>query len=299
MEKKNILLFLLVLGTAFWGISFSVTKLAIGHDSSSTFLFYRFLAATVVLSLVFARYVKKTNWHAIKTGVSLAFPLVFGIYLQTLGIRHTSASQCAFIAGMCVVIIPVLKLIFFRATVPAKIWLAAMVALTGLFVISIRDNFTVSIGDLYTLTGSFGFAVYLIQVERKAMERNLIYTIVPMFAACTFLTLMIAIADSGADWMPEHPAFWQGIVFCALFSTAYMYTVSNISQRYISAERVAIIYLFEPVFGAIAAYYILDESLSYRLLLGGSLIFAATLISELKFNKKALSAFVPNNKYIK
>lgn len=289
MEKKNILLLLLVLGTAFWGISFSITKLAIGHYSSSTFLFYRFLAATIVLSLIFAGYLKKTSWNAVKTGVSLAFPLVFGIYLQTLGIKHTSASQCAFIAGMCVVIIPLLKLIFFRAAVPAKIWLAAMVALTGLFVISIRENFTVSLGDLYTLSGSFGFAVYLIQVEKKASESNLIYTIVPMFAACTVLTLMIALADSGANWIPDNSAFWWGIAFCALFSTAYMYTISNMSQRFISAERIAIIYLFEPVFGAIAAYYILGESLSYRLLLGGSLIFAATLISELKFNTKAAS----------
>jgi drug/metabolite transporter (DMT)-like permease len=59
-----------------------------------------------------------------------------------------------------------------------------------------------------------------------------------------------------------------------------MYTISNISQRYLSAERVAVIYLFEPIFGAIAAFFILGENLSLRLLLGGSLIFAATLISE-------------------
>lgn len=290
MEKKNIFLILLVLGTAFWGISFSVTKLGIGHHSYSTFLFYRFLAATVVLSLIFVRYVKKTTWRAVKTGAGLAVPLVFGIFLQTLGIKHTSASQCAFIAGTCVVIVPVLKLVLFRVAVPAKIWLAASVALTGLFVISIRHDFTVSMGDLYTLTGSFGFAIYLIQVEKKTVDSNLIYTIVPMFATCTLLTLIIALSDKGADWMPESSAYWWGIAFCALFSTAYMYTVSNISQRFISAERVAIIYLFEPVFGAIAAYCILGESLSFRLLLGGSMIFAATLISEIKFSKKAFLA---------
>lgn len=282
MDKKNILLFLLILGTAFWGISFSVTKLAIGQHSSSTFLFYRFFTATVVLAVIFARHLKTTSWQSVLTGAGLAIPLMFGIYLQTLGIKYTSASQCAFIAGTCVIIIPVLKLLLFRTSVPVKIWIAALVALGGLFVISIKDNFTISAGDLYTLAGSFGFALYLIRVEKRSAQGNLIYTIVPMFATCTLLSCVVALTDTNAQWMPADNAFWQGVVFCALFSTAYMYTISNISQRYISAERVAIIYLFEPVFGAIAASFILDESLSYRLLLGGSLIFMATLISELK-----------------
>lgn len=283
MEKKNLFLFLLVLGTAFWGISFSVTKLAIGHHSSSTFLFYRFLTAAMVLSLVFIKHFKNITWHSVKTGVGLAVPLVVGIYMQTLGIRHTSASQCAFIAGTCVVIIPVLKLVFFQAVVPVKIWLAAAVALAGLFVISVSDTFGISGGDLYTLSGAFAFAVYLIWVEKQSAKSNLIYSIVPMFAACAMFTFLAALLDSNANWAPESNPFWLGIAFCSLLSTAYMYTVSNIAQRYISAERVAIIYLFEPVFGAVAAFFILGESLSYRLFVGGSLIFTATLISELKF----------------
>lgn len=289
MEKKNIFLLLLVLGTAFWGISFSVTKLAIGHYSSSTFLFYRFLAATCVLSIIFLRYFKQMDRQSIRVGAGLAIPLVFGIYMQTLGIKHTSASQCAFIAGMCVVIIPVLKLLFYRTAVPSKIWVAAAVSLIGLFVISIKDDFKVGLGDVYTLTGAFGFAFYLIQVEKKSATTHLIYTIVPMFATCTLLTFIMALSDSGADWKPESNTFWMGILFCALFSTAYMYTISNISQQYISAERIAIIYLFEPVFGAIAAFFILGEGFTYRLLIGGCLIFVATLISELKLTNKTFS----------
>jgi drug/metabolite transporter (DMT)-like permease len=290
MEKKTIYLLLLVLGTAFWGISFSVTKLALGDYSPSTFLFYRFLAATLVLLLIFAQYVKQTNWRSVKTGVGLAIPLLFSIYLQTLGIKHTSASQCTFVAGSCVIIIPILKLVFYRAAVPAKIWIAALVALSGLSIISVKDDLTIGIGDLYTLTGAFGFAFYLLQVEKHSKQANLIYTIVPMFGTCTVITLGIATLDTHAEWQPESNIFWQGIVFCALFSTAYMYTISNISQRYISAERVAIIYLFEPIFGAVAAFYILGEVLTWRILTGGSLIFIATLISELNFSH-SLSKF--------
>ncbi|RFZ94920.1 DMT family transporter [Mucilaginibacter conchicola] len=288
MEKKHIFLILLIVGTAFWGISFSVTKLAIGNYSSSLFMFYRFLGATIVLSVIFWKEVKKTSLSSLLVGAGLAIPLCFGIYLQTLGITHTSASQCSFVAGSCVVIIPVLKLLFYRKAAPLKIWVAAVIALCGLFVISIKENFNISIGDLYTITGSFGFSIYLIMVERQAAVRNLISTIVPMFAMSTVLAFILALSQSDGNWMPANQTFWLGIAFCALFSTAYMYTVSNISQRYISAEKVAIIYLFEPVFGAITAVFMLGESISWRILLGGCLIFAATVISEVKFKKPAL-----------
>jgi drug/metabolite transporter (DMT)-like permease len=280
MNKKQILLVLLIIGTAFWGISYSVTKLAIGDYSPSTFLFYRFLMAVMVLTVIFWKYVRNTNLESIKTGAVLAVPMFLGIHLQTVGLKYTDASQCSFIAGLCVIIIPLIKLTVYKTSPPLKIWIAALTALSGLFIIAVKEKFTINLGDLYTIAGAFAFAVYLISVEKHSAAKNLLTSIVPMFAFCALFTFILALTDQNADWFPERNTFWLGVIYCALFSTAYMYTISNISQRYLSAERVAVIYLFEPIFGAIAAFFILGENLSLRLLLGGSLIFAATLISE-------------------
>ncbi|WP_293312369.1 DMT family transporter [Pedobacter sp. UBA5917] len=283
MEKRTLFLILLILGTAFWGISFSVTKLAIGQSQPLLFLFYRFFLATMVLSVVFWKYVKKLNLASIKTGASLAIPLVLGIYLQTLGITHTSASQCSFVAGITVVMIPVIKLLIYRKSTSLKIWIAAFTALIGLFVISINDHLRIGTGDLYTIVGAFCFAIYLIQIEKESKAGDIVPTIVPMFATCALLTFLLAAFQNDTVWVPQQQTFWIGIIFCALFSTAYMYTISNIAQKYISAERVSIIYLFEPVFGAFAAHFILGEEITSRLIMGGGLIFLATLISELKW----------------
>jgi drug/metabolite transporter (DMT)-like permease len=286
MEKKNLFLGLLIIGTAFWGISFPVTKIAIGGYSQSTFLFYRFLLATISIAIIFSRQLKKIDRSKIKTGIGLAVPLTFGIHFQTMGVKLTSASQCAFVAGMCVVIIPVLKTLFYKGKVALKIWLAAILALVGLGIISVTQNFSVSFGDVYTLIGALGFAFYLIRVEQYSGKKSIVPTLVPMFVGCTVIMFLISIFDNTANWFPQKSGFWSGIGFCALFSTAYMYSVSNISQKYISAEKVAIVYLFEPVFAAVAAFFILDESLSWRLLFGGAFIFVATLISELKFKQR-------------
>jgi drug/metabolite transporter (DMT)-like permease len=288
MQKKHTLLFLLVLGTGFWGISFSITKQGIEHSSPSLFLFYRFLLATAVLTLVFWKHVKGVSRSAVISGAILAVPLVAGISLQTLGIKYSGASQTAFLAATTVVIIPIFKLLFYRTTAPFKIWMAAVLALTGVFIMSVNCGFAISIGDLFTIAGAGAFAVYMIRIERQSAIQNLLPTIVPMFATCALLTLVLALTEKQTSWIPNDHAFWIGAVYCALFSTAFMYTISNIAQRYISAERVSVIYLFEPVFGAIAAYFILGEVLTWRLLLGGTLIFAASLISELDLLKYRL-----------
>ncbi|MFD2903820.1 DMT family transporter [Sphingobacterium anhuiense] len=286
MKSKNLFILLLILGTAFWGISFPVTKTAIGSGSSYTFLFYRFFLATIILSIFLFKHFSKIDKSILKNALILAVPLTFGISMQTLGVKMTSASQCAFIAGICVVIIPIIKLVFFRHIVKLKIWLAATVALMGLMIISVNKNFSIGLGDLYTFIGAIGFAVYLIKVEKYSLLKNILPTIVPMFFFCTIIMFAFSVMDNDTVWIPQNEGFWLGILYCSIFSTAYMYTISNISQRYISAEKVAIIYLFEPIFAAVAAYFILDESLSIKLLLGGSLIFIGTLISELKFKKK-------------
>jgi drug/metabolite transporter (DMT)-like permease len=295
MERKQLLLILLIIGTAFWGISYSVTKMAIGDYSPNTFLFYRFLLAVIVLTIIFWKYVRKTNLEAVKTGAILAFPMFLGIQLQTVGLKYSDASQCSFIAGLTVIIIPLMKLAVYKTNASLKIWIAALTALAGLFIIAIQDKFTINIGDLFTIAGAFAFAVYLITVEKHSVLKNLLYSIVPMFAFCALFTFCLAITDSQAVWFPKNDTFWLGVVYCALFSTAYMYTVSNISQRYLSAERVAVIYLFEPVFGAIGAFFILGENLSWRLLLGGTLIFAATIISEVNFKSSKISFLAKKN----
>jgi len=295
MERKQLLLILLIIGTAFWGISYSVTKMAIGDYSPNTFLFYRFILAVIVLTIIFWKYVRKTNLEAVKTGAILAFPMFLGIQLQTVGLKYSDASQCSFIAGLTVIIIPLMKLAVYKTNASLKIWIAAVTALAGLFIIAIQDKFTINIGDIFTIAGAFAFAVYLITVEKHSVLKNLLYSIVPMFAFCALFTFCLAITDSQAVWFPKNDTFWLGVVYCALFSTAYMYTVSNISQRYLSAERVAVIYLFEPVFGAIGAFFILGENLSWRLLLGGTLIFTATIISEVNFKSFKISFLAKKN----
>lgn len=286
MQKKYIYIILLILGTAFWGISFSVTKIGVAAGSLYIFLVYRLALATIILSVFFAKYFKKTDCKSIIGGIMLSVPLTFGIILQTKGLEYLPASQCTFVAGICVILVPVLKWILYKTVFSSKIWMASLIALVGLLIISFSDGLTINQGIIYVILGTIGFSIYLIVVEKQKDKHEIIITIVPMLASSTIICLIFALTDNQQNWFVEDHNYWNAVVYCAVFSTAYTYAVSMISLNYLSAEKVAIIYLFEPVFGAFGAFLILDEPLTWELLLGGTLILTATMWSEINISVK-------------
>ncbi|VFA41442.1 DMT family transporter [Chryseobacterium indologenes] len=290
MQKKNIYYILLIIGTAFWGISFPVTKNAITSSKPALFLSYRFLMATVALAISFSKYLKLINLNTLKASSKLAIPLMLGVVFQTLGLKYIEASQCTFIAGLGVVVVPVMKWIFYKIRIPSKIWTTSLIALTGLCIIALTNDLKINKGSMYTMFGTLGFSLYLIQVERENKNIDIAGTIIPMFAICSLLSFCYTGTEVIKNWFPTDRNFWFSVIFCALFSTTYMYTVSMLAQKYINAEKVAIIYLFEPIFGTIASYFILDELITIRLLLGGAFIMLATFYSEITLIKNSVRA---------
>ena len=73
---------------------------------------------------------------------------------------------------------------------------------------------------------------------------------------------------------------WKALLFVAILSTAYMYCIQNAAQKYIEAEKIALTYLCEPIFATVFAYIILNEEITSRTVIGGTLILSAMLLAE-------------------
>ncbi|GAB4028744.1 DMT family transporter [Spirosoma koreense] len=282
MSKKNLFILLLIIGTAFWGISFPLVKSGVGSSAPFVFLAYRFCLAALVMLLLFPASIHQFTADTLRTAAFLAIPLFLGIVLQTYGLKYSPAGQCAFIAGLCVVTLPLVNLLIYGKPIATNLLLASLLAIAGLYTISIKDGFSIGLGDIYTLLGTVGFAFYLINVSRQSTTQTLIPSVTLMFALCGLLAFALGAFSTDSQWITTDKHFWVGVAFSSLLSTAYMYSVSNKAQQYIEAEKVALIYLFEPIFASVAAFFLLGEPFTWRLLLGGSLIIAATLVSELK-----------------
>lgn len=288
MQKKHFYLLLLIAGTAFWGISFTFVKVGIGVGSPFVFLFYKFLIAALCLAVVFIRQLQFISKKTFKISFLIGIPLLAGTILQTIGLQYTTVSNAAFITGLDVLLIPILKFLVYKKKIENKVWIACIMALTGLYSIVVKDGLSLNYGDLLIVACAFGFAFYVLQVGKYATEQKPMPAVILMLFFCAFGCLIFALFDANSIWFPETDGFWTGIFFTAIPATAFMYAVQNVAQRYLGEEKVALTYLFEPVFATIAGVFILGEYFTSQILIGGMLIISAMFISEVNFKKKSV-----------
>lgn len=292
MSKVKIYLPLLILGTAFWGISFPISKEAFETIHPYTFMFYRFLIAAIALALVFHKQIVTINKSTLKKGVISGFFLFMGICWQTVGLKYTNASNASFIAGIEVVLIPVFAFLFMKKAIQPKIWIACCFALAGLYIIALSSGLSeFKIGDLLVFVGSLFYSVYVLYVgkisvqnydeDKKLEPRNLVIiqlTVCAIFSAILTLTTQGGVAGLS---IPLTTNTIETLLFVGILSTGYMYCIQNIAQKYIAPEKIALTYLCEPIFATIFAFLILGEAITHATILGGSLILLAMLMSEI------------------
>jgi drug/metabolite transporter (DMT)-like permease len=279
LRVKAILL--LLLGTIFWGMTFVFIKDAVSVISVAGFLGYRFLLAGIVLALIFIKRIKQLNFEILKYSLLMSLPLLASFLAQTIGLQYTSASKGGFITGLSVVFVPLILSVIQRKLPSANILLAAVLATFGLALLTLSSNLQLNIGDVWVFLSAILFAIYIIMVGRISRKCDGVLLSIIQFLIVGMLCTSYA-GFKGELFVPTQFKLWQAILFTALFATAFMYTVQNYYQKYISEITTSIIFSFEPLFAAITAYFYLNEQLSEKTIIGGLLIFVGILFAELK-----------------
>jgi len=146
-----------------------------------------------------------------------------------------------------------------------------------------------NIGDSWVFLSAILFAIYIIMVGKYSKKCDGVLLSLIQFLLVGIVCIVYA-GINGDLYVPTQYKLWQAILFTALFATAFMYTVQNYYQKYISEITTSIIFSFEPLFAAITAYFYLNEALTERTVIGGLLIFCGILFAELKWkNLKQLA----------
>jgi len=264
----------LVAITVVWGSTFVIVKDALDTIPPSLLLAVRFTLAALALSWtgIDRRAVVPALWLGL-----LAFA---GFATQTVGLGITSASNAAFITGLSVVLTPVVAAVFWRRPLARRDYAAAGVGFVGLAVIATRDGLSaVNAGDLLILLTAVSYAlfiVYLGEVGGRVNANSLAFMQhLPMLALAWLWAAPVV------SVVPDVPArTWLAIAFLALVATAGVAIVQVHAQRVVPAHVAALVFGLEPVFAALFAYLLLGEQLGWRGTLGGALLVASILYSQ-------------------
>ena len=278
---------LLLITAVIWGLGFVAQVLGMNYLSPFAFIGARFLlgAASLMPLVVFFYY---RNWllqSSLRT--VLIGSLVLGVILfaagslQQVGIVYSNASNAGFITGLYMVLVPLIGLAF-RHRPGLNAWLGTVLALVGLFLLSVKADFSMGYGDSLLLIGAVGWALHILAIDHFASRAAPLLLALGQFIVCGVLAVGVSVVWETTTW-DQLRAATNVLIYAGVITVGVAYTLQVIAQERADPTHAAIILSLEAVFGAIGGYLFLQEQLTSRELWGCTLMLAGMLVSQVSW----------------
>ncbi len=271
----------LLTSTLIWGSTFVILKNALDSIPTYFILAFRFLAAAILLSIIFCKKLKQLNWSYVWQGAIIGAFLAAAYIFQTFGLLGTTPGKNAFLTAVYCVLVPFLLWIFYRKRPDAYNFIAAVTCLVGIGLVSLDGDFSISTGDWLTLVGGLFFGLHIVFVSAFNKDKDPVLLTIVQFAATGIICAVLSLCTETMPAEISTGALLE-IAYLALFGTTVAMLFQNISQKYIPSSSVAIILTFEAMFGVMFSVIFYHEVLTLKIAVGFVLIFIAVLISETK-----------------
>lgn len=284
--------FVLLLTAIIWGLAFVAQRA--GMENIGPFAFNGIRFALGSLSLVPLLFFKRNDPKpkTVKTEHSFIWEggILCGLFLfaassfQQVGIVYTTAGNAGFITGLYVILVPVLGL-FWHQKVNVQTWLGAIIALAGLYFLSMKQSLTFALGDGLVLISAFFFAGHVLMIGKYAPKTNIIRLSVIQFGLASFLSLIISFFLETTTWTDIRLAGIP-ILYGGIMSVGVAYTLQVYGQKRTRPAHAAIILCMESLFAAMGGILMLHEPLTIPIAAGGLLMFGGVILSQIRFRNK-------------
>lgn len=283
-RRTSLVAALALLGvTAAWGSTFFLTKDLVERVPVLDYLAVRFAIAAAATFLLFPRPVFRLTPHGRRTAVVLG--VLYGVaqMLQTTGLEHTAASVSGFITGLYVVATPLFAALLLRQRIGWMTWGAVVLALAGLGVLTL-GGFSIGYGEALTFVSALLFALHIVGLGAWSSSAEAMGMTIIQLASIAAVCFLVSLPDGIV--LPENGRDWLALVYMALIAGALAMAAQTWAQAHLPPTRSAIIMSMEPVFAAFFAVLLGGESLTARMLVGGTMVLAAMLVVELAPRRK-------------
>ena len=298
---------ILLLAALAWGSAFVAQSL--GSDSVRPFTFNaaRSLLGALVLVPVFLTFdrvnkkPKKSGGKTLLIGGVLCGVLLFMAcnlqqfaisYVDTAGktaeeletIEKANIGKVAFLTALYIVLVPVFG-VFMKKKAGIQVWLGVLIALIGMYFLSIKPGFTISGGDIYAFLCAFAFALQIIVVDEVVDKVDPIRLSCLQFLVCGILSsVCAAIFDKPA--LSDILNAWAPILYMGVVSSGIAYTLQIIGQSRCNSVVASLVMSMESVFSALVGFLILHQAMLGREIAGCVLMLFAIVLAQIPGKKE-------------
>lgn len=285
--KNGIKNLYLLITAMIWGFAFVAQSKAMDSIGPFAFLFLRTILGFLFLLIlgIISKQFKNINLKVLfKDGFICGVVLFSASILQQIGLIYTPASRGGFITVMYIVLVPIIS-VFVGKKVSVKNWLCVGLSLIGLYMLCMKGEFKLELGDACIILSALLFSVHIMVIDKYSIKYSaLVLSCAQYFAMCLVGILPALFVDG----MPLVQVKEAGIsiLYAGILSTGVGYTLQTAGQKDNNPTIASLIMSLESVFAAIGGFLILHESMSQREIIGSILIFSAIILVQIEPKKK-------------
>jgi len=284
---------LMLIAAAIWGFAFVAQRVGMETMGPHWFNSLRFLIGVIALFPVVIwlekkkvnrpkKEVKSSTKALMLGGLAAGILLFIGATFQQVGLQYTTAGKAGFITGMYIFFVPLIGL-FFHMKTGLGTWFGAIVALWGLYLLSVNDDLSLNKGDTLQLICAVAFAGHVLMIGYLASRMDVVKLSLIQFLVAGLLAMALALYAEQLSWaMIVSTAV--PLLFAGVMSTGIAYTLQTVAQQHAHPSHAAIILSAEGVFAVIGGYLLLNEVLPPKGIIGCGLILMGMLMSQLMPN---------------
>lgn len=287
---------LLFTAAIIWGFAFVAQSEGMDHLGPFSFIGGRCLmGSAVLLPLVLVRRkvaagreaerISKSGKDLLRGGIYCGLALCAASIFQQWGIMRTTVGKAGFITTLYVIMVPILG-VFLKKKVPRIVWLGAVMAAAGMYLLCVNEEFRLGSGDGLLFVCAAIFSIHIMLIDHFSAKVDGVEISCLQFLVAGIIGSILGIVLEAPRWGD----FTAGIIplaYAGVLSCGVAYTFQIVGQRDADPTMASLIFSLESVFSVLAGWLLLKQRLSGRELLGCAVVFAAVIIVQIPWQGRS------------
>jgi drug/metabolite transporter (DMT)-like permease len=158
----------------------------------------------------------------------------------------------------------------------------------GLYLLCIKEDFSIGTGDFLVLLCAFGFAIHILVIDYFSPKTDGVKLSCIQFLVCGVASIPFMAVLETVDWASVF-ACWLPILYAGVMSCGVAYTLQIVAQKNTEPTVASLILSLESVFALIAGMILLSEKITIKEGIGCLIMFAAIILAQLPEKEKRLA----------
>ncbi|ALC85173.1 multidrug transporter [Bacillus sp. FJAT-22090] len=275
--KANIMM---VVVNIFWGLSYVFMKMGLMSLQTFNIISLRFLIAFLIAGILFYKRLMKVTKQAFISSFMLG-AVLFGVFtFITFGVSKTTASNAGFLVSLTVIFVPLINCILIKRLPSCQLLVGLVFTLTGIGLLTLKQPFSINIGDLLCIIGAFCYAIHIILTGKLTKQDDPMTLGILQLGFAGLMGLICSVILENPS-LPFTLNSWIAILGLGILCSAVGFICQSIAQKYTTPTHIGLIFALEPIFAALFAVLFIGELFILSDVIGCCIVILGIFIAQI------------------